>query len=235
MIDITWGLGFACVAAVMVVWSIGDGDNTRRTLVTVLVALWGLRLATYIALRSRGHGEDPRYAEILDRASGPDESGGRRAVRALVSLYLPQAVSLWFVSLPVQVAMFERSTPGALIWIGTALWAVGICFEAVGDWQMQRFRADPAGRGQVMDRGLWRYTRHPNYFGDACVWWGLYLVAAQQAVGALTILSPLAMTYFLVNKTGKPLLEAALVQRRPGYAQYVERTSGFVPRPPKRG
>jgi steroid 5-alpha reductase family enzyme len=228
IIDVTWGLGFVTVALVALAWSAGHGDTTRRVLVAALVTIWGLRLATYIAIRSWGKGEDPRYEAMLDRADGS------RARHALVSIYLAQAVGLWFISLPVQVAMFEERDVGVLTWVGTAVWLVGFFFESVGDWQLHAFKADPANDGQVMDRGLWRYTRHPNYFGDAAMWWGLYLIAAQQLPGALTILSPILMTYLLVAKTGKPLLEAGMAERRPGYRAYIERTSGFFPLPPKR-
>ena len=226
VIDVAWGLGFVVVAWVAFVLSDGHGDDTRRLLVALLVTAWGGRLAAYIAWRSRGHGEDPRYAAMLEGHADP----ARRAL----GIFLTQAVAIWFVSLPVQVAMFEPSGPGALLYLGTAVWAVGFAFESIGDRQLARFRADPANRGNVMDRGLWRFTRHPNYFGDACVWWGLYLIAAQQWVGALTILSPLVMTWTLTRKTGKPLLEAGMAERRPGYAGYVRRTSGFFPWPPKR-
>jgi steroid 5-alpha reductase family enzyme len=227
VIDVAWGLGFVVVAWVAFALSSGHGDDTRRVVVAVLVTVWGGRLAGYIAWRSRGKGEDPRYAAMLAGHADP----ARRAL----GIFLTQAVAVWFVSLPVQVAMFEPSGPGALLYVGTAVWLVGFGCESIGDWQLQRFRADPASRGQVMDRGLWRYTRHPNYFGDACVWWGLYLIAAQQWVGALTVLSPLLMTWTLTRKTGKPLLEQGMAERRPGYARYVERTSGFFPLPPKRG
>lgn len=227
VIDVAWGLGFVVVAWVAFGASAGHGNDTRRILVAVLVSVWGLRLAGYIAIRSRGKGEDPRYAEMLDRAQGDP------GVYALRSIYLAQAVALWFISLPVQVVMFEQSAPGALMWVGTAVWLVGFLFETVGDAQLNRFRADPANRGKVMDRGLWRYTRHPNYFGDATMWWGIFLIAAQQWVGVLTILSPLLMTWTLTRKTGKPLLEKGMAERRPGYADYVARTSGFFPLPPK--
>ena len=228
VIDVAWGLGFVVIAWVAYGASAGEGNDTRRLLVAVLVSVWGLRLAGYIALRSRGKGEDPRYSDMLRRAEGDP------AVYALRSIYLTQAIALWFISLPVQVSMFERSEPGVLLWVGTAVWAVGLFFETVGDAQLNRFRADPASKGHVMDRGLWRYTRHPNYFGDATVWWGLWLIAAQQWAGVLTILSPVLMTWTLTRKTGKPLLEQGMADRRPGYADYVARTSGFFPRPPKR-
>lgn len=225
VIDVAWGLGFVVVAWVGFALSADHGDDTRRVLVAVLVTVWGGRLAGHIAWRSRGHGEDPRYAAMLDGHADP----ARRAL----GIFLTQAVAIWFVSLPVQVAMFEPSEPGALLFVGLAVWVVGFGFESIGDLQLARFRADPASTGQVMDRGLWHFTRHPNYFGDACVWWGLYLIAAQQWVGAITILSPVLMTWTLIRKTGKPLLEQDIAQRRPGYAQYVERTSGFFPLPPK--
>ena len=145
-----------------------------------------------------------------------------------------QAVIAWFVSLPVQAAMYIRTGPVVLAVVGTAVWAVGLFFEAVGDQQMAAFKADPANRGTVMDRGLWRYTRHPNYFGDATVWVGLWLIAAESWIGVLTIGSPLLMAWFLFFKSGKPLLEKNLSSSRPGYAEYVERTSGWLPLPPKR-
>jgi steroid 5-alpha reductase family enzyme len=226
VIDVAWGLGFVLVAWVAFVLSSGHGDDTRRLVVALLVTVGAGRLALYIAWRSRGKGEDPRYAAMLEGSADP----ARRAL----GIFLTQGLAVWFVSLPVQVAMFETSGPGALFVVGAVVWAVGFGFESVGDWQLARFRADPASEGQVMDRGLWRYTRHPNYFGDATMWWGIWLIAAQQWQGALTVLSPVLMTWTLTRKTGKPLLERDLATRRPGYREYVERTSGFVPLPPRR-
>jgi steroid 5-alpha reductase family enzyme len=153
---------------------------------------------------------------------------------AVRKVYLTQGAVMWFVSLPVQVACFEPAPLGPVAWVGVLLWLVGFFFETVGDWQLTRFRNDPASKGQVLDTGLWRYTRHPNYFGDACVWWGLSLVAFTSWPGVLTILSPLLMTWLLAKGTGKPLLEKDMASRRPGYADYVRRTSGFVPLPPRK-
>jgi steroid 5-alpha reductase family enzyme len=184
-------------------------------------------LSAYIWWRSRGAGEDPRYERLMARA------GGSKAAHALVAIFAPQAFLAWFVSLPVQITMYQRSGPGPLTWLGAAVWAVGLFFEAAGDAQMAAFRRDPANRGQVMDRGLWRYTRHPNYFGDATVWLGLYLIAADAWPGPLAVLSPLAMLYFLYFKSGKGLLEKDLSTSKPGYADYVRRTSGFLPLPPR--
>src|SRR5262249_10321530 len=152
-----------------------------------------------------------------------------RALRALGMVFILQAVISWFISLPVQAAMYVRSGWSPLAWVGVAVWAIGLYFEAVGDAQMNEFRNDPANKGQVMDRGLWRYTRHPNYFGDATVWAGLWLVAAQHWIGVLTFASPALMAWFLMFKSGKPLLEKYMARTKPGYADYMARTSGFFP------
>ncbi|MBA3340144.1 MAG: DUF1295 domain-containing protein, partial [Geodermatophilaceae bacterium] len=200
VVDVAWGLGFAVIAIVSLVLSIGfdDGDPARRLLVPVLTVIWGLRLATHIGLRSRGHGEDPRYEALLDSAAEGRASGNRTAY-AIRKIYLTQGAVMWFVSLPVQVAVFQPQGLGfegfgALVWLGVAIWAIGMFFETVGDLQLTRFRNDPASKGQVLDTGLWRYTRHPNYFGDACVWWGLSLIAFSAWPGILTVLSPVFMT-----------------------------------------
>ncbi|MEV4614912.1 DUF1295 domain-containing protein [Kitasatospora sp. NPDC049258] len=229
-VDVAWGLGFAAVALTGYGLSAGYGDPGRRALVTALVVVWGVRLAVHIGRRSRGQGEDPRYAAMLARA--PAGAEGRYALR---KVYLLQAGILWFVALPVLAAQYLPDRLGPLAWAGTGLWAVGLFFEAVGDRQLDRFKADPANRGKVMDRGLWRYTRHPNYFGDACVWWGLFLFAAGAPIGWAFVASPLLMTWLLAFGSGKPLLERQLAARKPGWAEYAARTSPFLPLPPRRG
>ena len=201
---------------------------TRRVLVAALTTVWGLRLAIHIGAATGARARTPAMRRCSRKRPATRSSTRLRMV------YLTQGVVMWFVSLPVQVAMYEGARPGVLTWVGTAVFAIGLFFEAVGDWQLTRFRSDPDSKGKVMDRGLWRYTRHPNYFGDACVWWGLYLIAAQQWQGALTILSTALMTYTLANGTGKPTLEKGMAERRPGYAEYVRRTSGFIPLPPRK-
>ncbi|WP_033292338.1 DUF1295 domain-containing protein [Amycolatopsis jejuensis] len=222
-IDTFWGLGFALVA--VVAFPFGTGPLPLRLVTAALTVIWGVRLAVHLHLRNHGKPEDPRYQRMLDRA-GPNPGA-----RMFVRVYLLQAVLLWFISLPVQFAMSGKDF-GVTAWLGIAVWLVGFTFETTGDEQLRRFRADPANRGQVLDTGLWRYTRHPNYFGDACVWWGLYLLACSSWPGAATVLSPIVMTALLARGTGKPMLEQSLRQSRPGYADYVERTSGFVPLPP---
>ena len=228
IIDVFWGLGFAAVGLTGLVLSSGHGGLTRRYLMAVLVMVWGLRLATYIAWRGRGEPEDPRYERMLARATGS------RSGYAFRMVYLLQGLSLWFISWPVQVAQFDPDPLSAVSYLGVAVFAVGLFFESVGDLQLARFKANPANKGTVLDHGLWRYTRHPNYFGDACVWWGLWLLAADSWLGLATVVCPLVMNYLLLKKTGKPLLEAHLFQTRPGYADYARRTSGFVPLPPRK-
>jgi steroid 5-alpha reductase family enzyme len=242
VVDIAWGLGFAAVALTSFGMSASHGDVGRRVLVTALTVIWGVRLAVHIAWRARGAPEDPRYTELLAKGagvqsgSGAGSGSGSRAgnLRALRSVYLIQAVTLWFVSFPVQVAEFDKAPLSWWIVFGLVIWAVGFFFESVGDLQLTRFKSDPANKGKVLDTGLWRFTRHPNYFGDACVWWGLYLLGVGWWPGIATILSPILMTWLLAGKTGRPLLDAHMTRTRPEYADYVKRTSGFIPRPPAR-
>ncbi|KDN87743.1 DUF1295 domain-containing protein [Kitasatospora cheerisanensis] len=230
-VDVAWGLAFTAVAVTGQLLSAGHGDPARRLLVTALVAVWGLRLSAHIWWRSRGAGEDPRYARMLSRAP----EGPARTRYALRKVYLLQALLVWFVSLPVQYAQYLPDRLGPLDGAAAALWAVGLFFESVGDRQLARFKQDPANRGRVMDRGLWRYTRHPNYFGDACVWWGLYLLSAHHPAALLLLPSPLLMTWLLAFGSGKPLLERRMAaQQRPGWAEYTARTSSFLPLPPRR-
>jgi steroid 5-alpha reductase family enzyme len=234
IIDVVWGSGFVVVAVVAALLARAHqvGDGGRQWLVVVLTAVWGLRLAVHIARRNAGKGEDPRYAAIADRATGSVAAHMYRRV------YLTQAAAMWFVSLPVQVAVHQdgalwSGASAVLTAVGIAVWAVGLFFEAVGDAQLARFTADPANRGRVMDRGLWRYTRHPNYFGDACVWWGLFLLSAWTWSGLVFVLSPVLMTWTLAKGTGAPLTEERMKSSRQGFAEYVERTSGFIPLPPR--
>ncbi|HEX3785372.1 MAG TPA: DUF1295 domain-containing protein [Pseudonocardiaceae bacterium] len=227
-IDSLWGLGFAVIALVGLGLSTGHGELAGRLLVTALTVVWGLRLSIHIHTRNAHQGEDARYAAMVRKAG---DAPGRYM---LTRVYLVQAVLMWLISLPVQAAQYARGGLGVLGWIGVAVWLVGIGFEGIGDAQLRRFKADPSNKGTVLDQGLWRYTRHPNYFGDACVWWGLYLLACHSWAGVATVFAPLVMTALLARGSGKPILERAMLARRPAYADYVRRTSGFFPLPPKR-
>ncbi len=227
IVDSFWGPGFAVVALIGAV--AGGGAPPRRLLLLVLVSIWGIRLGAHIYRRNRGKGEDFRYRAMRERA------GGRFALASLVTVFLLQAALLLVIALPL-VAAAAAPAPaalGAFDLAGVALWLIGFLFEAVGDAQLARFRADPASRGQVMDRGLWRLTRHPNYFGDATLWWGFYLIAAAVPAARWTAVGPLLMTFLLVRVSGVALLEQGMAERRPGYRDYVLRTSAFFPWPPK--
>ena len=230
IIDPVWGLGFVVVAWVARFAAAGEGVALRQDVLVALTTVWGLRLFAHLALRHRGQGEDFRYKRMRKK------HGERFGRVSLVTVFGFQAVMMFLVSMPVQVGQVPDHPPGLGLAgeLGIALWAVGLFFETVGDWQLTRFRADPANAGTVLDSGLWRYTRHPNYFGDICVWWGLFLIAAATGVGALTILSPVLMTVLLVKVSGVPMLEYSLRKRRTGYDDYRGRTSTFVPWPPRK-
>lgn len=235
IVDIFWGPGFVVVAWAVFAWVTGhdlpDGGEARRLLLVSLVTVWGLRLGAYLAIRNLGKGEDYRYVAMREKA------GGRFWLVSLGKVFLLQGTLMWVVSLPLQGGQLPSApdTLGALAWAGAGLWAVGLFFEAVGDWQLARFKANPANRGKVMDRGLWRYTRHPNYFGDFLVWWGIYLVALEGHGTWWTIVGPLVMTFLLLKGSGVAVLEKTIGSRRPGYEEYVRRTSAFFPLPPRRG
>jgi steroid 5-alpha reductase family enzyme len=228
VIDTTWGIGLAVVAVVSLLSSAGHGYELRRVLLTVAAVAWGARLAVFTGWRSRGQGEDPRYRDLLGKARGhPD-------LYALRVIYLTQALVMWLACLPIMAGMVEPARLAAVTIIGAVIWLAGFVFESVGDAQLARFKADPAHRGVIMDRGLWRYTRHPNYFGDACMWWGLFVLSIGSWLGLVAVISPLLMTYVLVRGTGARLTDQRMADR-PGYAEYMARTSGFFPLPPRRG
>jgi steroid 5-alpha reductase family enzyme len=223
IVDIFWGLGFVLLAAVYFVAA--DGFAGRKLLVLALVAVWGLRLSGYIGWRNRGKGEDYRYARWREQA------GERFWWTSLFQVFLLQGLLMWVISMPVLAAQ-SADEPDSLTvvdFLGTAIWAVGFFFEAVGDWQLARFKSDPANAGKVMRSGVWAYTRHPNYFGDATQWWGLYVIAAGASDGYWTLFSPVLMTVLLLRVSGVALLERAQVRTKPQYADYIESTSAFVP------
>jgi steroid 5-alpha reductase family enzyme len=227
IVDIFWGLGFVAIAVATFLWT-NDGSSARRGLITALVSLWGLRLAAYLFWRNAGHGEDPRYVAMRR------VWGARFWWISLFTVFAFQGVLMWIVSLPVQLGQVAAGGPlGALDAVGTALFSIGFAFEAVGDCQLARFRADPANAGRVMDRGLWRYTRHPNYFGDFCVWWGIFAVALSTPHGVWSAIGPALMSFLLMRVSGVPLLERSIHKRRPDYVAYARRTSAFFPRPPR--
>lgn len=200
-----------------------------QNLLVLMTTVWGLRLSVYLAWRNHGKGEDFRYV-AMRRHWGP-----RFPIISLFTVYGLQGLLMFVVSLGVQLGQVpDTPAVGWLAGLGVVVWVVGLFFEVVGDAQLARFKADETNKGKVMDRGLWRYTRHPNYFGDACVWWGIALVAAETTLGLWGLLGAVVMTVLLRRVSGVVLLEKSLGKRKPGYAEYVARTSAFLPRPPKR-
>ena len=231
-IDSFWAFGMVVLAALTYVQA-ADGAPARKLLIFGLTAIWGLRLSLHLFTRWRREGEDPRYKRIL--GSVMDKKGWSFGKASLLQVFLLQAPLLFIVCLPAQLGQLSVGplAIGALGWIGAAVALIGISFESVGDAQLKAFKADPANKGKVLDTGLWRYTRHPNYFGDACTWWGIYLIAAETSLGRWSIIGPLLLTFLLVKWSGVPLLERGLAKTRPGYADYVAKTSSFLPWPPK--
>lgn len=227
-IDAWWGPSMALLA-----WStlLQRPLTPHGLLLTGLCTLWATRLGGYLLWRWRKHGADRRYVSMLAHAE--KTRGWGFATTALVLVFSMQAALGFVVALPVQLGQ-QTGALGPWAFAGAALAMVGILFETLGDWQLTRFKADPANAGQVMDRGLWRYTRHPNYFGDACVWWGLYLIAAETGIGAWSLPGPVLMTVLLTRWSGVPTTEGRMRKSKPGYEAYMARTSGFLPWFPKK-
>ena len=223
IVDIFWGIGF-----VIATWAAflltPDGFAMRKLLLSVLVTIWGLRLSLHILLRNWGKSEDFRYRAWRKAA------GGAWWWRSFFKVFLLQGVILWIVSAPLLVAQIS-ALPDHLTWLdylAVLVWLVGFTFEAVGDWQLRRFKANPANQGMVLRTGIWRYTRHPNYFGDAVQWWAYYLIALV-AGGWWTLFSPIIMTALLLRGSGVSMLEKTLKVEKPGYKEYIVTTSEFIP------
>lgn len=227
IIDIFWGLGFVSLGWLYFVMT--DGFELRRWLVLGLVTLWGLRLALYISVRNHGKGEDKRYA------TWRREGGKWWWLRSYVTVFLLQGLMMLVISIPLYLS--QRSVlPDSLTAIDSIAVFValaGILFEAVADWQLFHFKRDSANRGQVLSSGLWRYSRHPNYFGEILVWWGLFGLAVQTPSGWLALISPVLMTVLLMKVSGVTLLESGLKKSKPGYEDYVRRTNALIPWRPK--
>ncbi len=237
VVDIAWGLGFVAIALVAALVGFGAEEaDARRWLVLVLVAVWGGRLGWHVRSRAIGDHqgkEDPRYAEML--GGSLSEVGMGVAVRRVFAV---QGGVQWFVGLPVAIGAVLATEYVWLVVVGVVVWAVGFAFETIGDRQLAAYKATPKDqRPQVMETGLWAWTRHPNYFGDACMWWGLWLTAGLASgwvAGLATIACPAAMTFFIRNVTGAKLLEKTMMER-PGFPEYAERVPLFFPRPPSKG
>lgn len=226
IVDVAWGLGFILIAALSL--TLVPGYHPRRLLVSLLVLVWGMRLAGYIYLRNRGKKEDFRYAKWRK------DWGRNWVLRSYLQVFLLQGFFMLTIAYPVFIYR-GGSAPGWnwLDLIGLLVWLTGFFFEAVGDAQLRRFKLDSTNKGMIMDRGLWRYTRHPNYFGESAMWWGIFLISLSYPLGWTAIFSPVIITFLLLRVSGIPLLEKKY-QTDPAYREYVRRTSGFIPLPPKK-
>jgi steroid 5-alpha reductase family enzyme len=222
IVDSMWSLMFLLISISYALAA--DTIGERGLLVLVLVAVWAIRLSAYITWRNWGDDEDARYQEIRER----NQPGF--AYKSLYLIFGFQGLLALVISLPLLVNIQSGTPLGWLDYAGVALWVVGMIFEAGGDWQLARFRANADNRGKVLDSGLWSLTRHPNYFGDFCVWWGFFLLALS-AGGWWTVLSPLLMSFMLLKVSGVALLEKDIGKRRPEYARYVQKTNAFFPGP----
>ena len=225
LVDIFWSLFFLLAAAL---YAMRRALDARALLVLAITALWALRLAIHLAARNLRAPEDHRYRAVRERHNPGF------VWKSLYLVFGLQALLAWLISAPLAAAILVPQALDAWDVTGSALALFGILFEAIADAQLQRFKADPANASAVMDRGLWRYTRHPNYFGECCVWWGLYLLAGA-AGGWWTVFSPLLMTWLLLKVSGVVLLEHDIDQRRPGYRDYIRRTNAFIPGPSRGG
>jgi steroid 5-alpha reductase family enzyme len=227
IVDIFWGMGFVIVG-----WASAinvDQVSALGKVVLALVTLWGLRLSLYLGIRNHGKPEDFRYVAMRKHY------GARFPIISLFTVFLLQGAIMMVVSLPVQIALSDADASLSIVgYVGIAIFALGIFFEAVGDWQLAEFKRNSDNSGQVMQTGLWKYTRHPNYFGDTCVWWGIGVVALGASFGWIGLVGSLLMNIFLDRFSGVPMLERSMSTRRPGYDEYKRRTSSFVPRPPKK-
>lgn len=224
LVDIFWSL-FLLSAALVVVSRV-PALGPPGWLALALVAAWSLRLAAYLAARNWNAPEDHRYRAIRAR----NEPGF--AWKSLYLVFGLQAVLAWLVAAPLVPVIAATGELPALQIAGALLTLFGIGYEAIADRQLARFKQDPANAGAVMDQGLWRYSRHPNYFGEFCVWWGFYLQAAAHG-GWWTVISPLLMSVLLLRVSGVTLLERDIGERRPRYREYVARTNAFLPGPPR--
>lgn len=223
IVDIFWGSGFVLTGWIYFLIT-PEGSLPRKLLLMTLVTIWGLRLTIHILLRNWGKPEDFRYQKWRK------ESGKIWWIKSLFQVFILQGILMWVISAPLLAAQ-QPAEPGSLSlldWIAILLWLTGFFFETFGDAQLSRFRSDPANKGKVLNTGVWRYTRHPNYFGDSAQWWSYYLIAAS-AGGWWTIFSPLLMTFFLIRVSGVFLLEKTLKETKPGYREYMETTSPFIP------
>lgn len=230
-IDAYWGLGMGVLATSTFLQL--PEPTSKSWLLLTLCWMWAVRLAAYMLWRWRDHGPDRRYVRMLEKSK--EKHGWGIGKSLLMLVILPQAALQFVISLPVQLGQLspELSHIGPIAWLGVLIAVVGLGWETVADIQLTKFRKNPENRGQVLKTGLWKYSRHPNYFGEACFWWGAFLIAAETPVGRLSFISPVILTWILVKWSGLPTMEFRMGKYKPGYREYIETTSAIIPLPPK--
>ncbi len=231
-VDAFWAYGITLMAVSS--FLLAGGWDHRQMVITGLVLVWGLRLGTHMFLRWRHEGVDRRYAKLL--ADVREKRGWSYGRTTALFIFLPQAILMWMTALPAQLGQVasEPASFGPLAILGIALAIFGIVFQAIADWQLMRFKADPENAQRVMQSGLWAWSRHPNYFAEAVIWWGIWLIAAETTPGLFAIAGPIFLTFTLTRWSGVPMAEAGLAEKRPGYGDYVKRVSPLIPWPPQR-
>lgn len=231
MVDAWWALGMGLLALTTF---LQFEPTDRRWLILIICTVWCLRLGGYMLWRWYDHGPDRRYVRLLEKAQ--EKRGWGFAKATLLLVFATQAPLQFAIAMPAMLGQISAEPVhlGLLAYAGATLSVIGILFESISDWQLTRFRKNPSNAGQVLSTGLWKYTRHPNYFGDACVWWGLYLIGAETTIGLFALPAPILLTWTLMKWSGAPTVEFRMRKTKPGYEEYIRRTSGFVPWPPKR-
>jgi steroid 5-alpha reductase family enzyme len=223
IVDSVWSLFF--LIGLFVYWFSGSANGPRAVLALILVGLWASRLCLYITYRNHGRPEDRRYQAIRER------NQPRFELKSLFIIFIFQALLAWFISMPILPVLKSGQDLSALDILGSIIFVFGLAFETLADWQMHSFRSNPDSKGKVMDQGLWKFSRHPNYFGEFSLWWGFFIIAVGAGAPLWIILSPLLISYLLLKISGVPLLEQDLLDRRPGYREYQARTNSFFPGP----
>jgi steroid 5-alpha reductase family enzyme len=228
IVDLFWGFGYVLAAAVYYYYA--EGNEIRKLIIMILTAIWGLRLTVYLSWRNIGKGEDYRYQEFRKNFGAH-----RYWWFSFFQTFLLQGVLMWLVSAPLLAAMYygKDYQLNVIDYMAIIIWVIGFIFEAGGDYQLARFKSDANNKGKVLNTGLWKYTRHPNYFGDSTIWWafGLFSIAAGSY---LPVLGSVLMTLLLIKVSGVALLERSLKDKKPEYNEYIRRTSAFFPWPPKK-
>ena len=223
IVDIFWSLGFVLIAVIS--WVATDDANWRSTLILVLTIIWGLRLSLHIFIRQIGKGEDRRYG------AWRSQHGSKFWIVSLWLVFGLQGLLLWIISVPLQVGIIVQSSRGVTLfdYLGISLWIFGFLYESIADTQLFLFKRNPANKVKIFDRGLWRFSRHPNYFGEAVLWWGFYILSVSSGWGALTFFSPVILTFLLLKVSGVAMLDRFMKESNPEYAEYIESTNAFLP------